>query len=101
MVLPKKTIYPRKTIWYAYHDENNMFELPVKFSFESINTEGDSMESFGEAITPGILLVNFFTGRSQQPSYEFYYPLVPPTLLRPSTSSSFLRRLGKTKRDCQ
>lgn len=60
--------YIAKIIWYAY-DKNNMFELPVKFSFES-------MESFGEAITAGILHVNFFTGRSHQPSYKFYYSLV-------------------------
>jgi hypothetical protein len=53
-----------------------MFELPIKFSFESINTEAESMESFGEAITPGILPVNFFTGRSHQLSYVFYYPSV-------------------------
>jgi hypothetical protein len=53
-----------------------MFELPIKFSFESINTEAESMESFGEAITLGIFPVNFFTSRSHQPSYEFYYPSV-------------------------
>jgi hypothetical protein len=34
------------------------------------------MESFGEAITPGILPVNFSTGRGQQPSYKFCYPSV-------------------------
>jgi hypothetical protein len=65
-----------KIVWYAYHDENNAFELPVKFSFDSINTEAESMESFGEAITLGIFPVNFFTSRSHQPSYEFYYPSV-------------------------
>jgi hypothetical protein len=68
--------YLVKIVWYAYHDENNAFELPIKFSFDSVNTKAESMESFGEAITPGILPVNFFTGRSHQPSYEFYYPLV-------------------------
>jgi hypothetical protein len=50
--------------------------LPVKFSFESIDTDADSMTSFGETITPGILPVDFFTRRSHQPSYEFYYPSV-------------------------
>jgi hypothetical protein len=65
-----------KTIWYSYYGENNTFELPVKFSFESIDTDADSMSCFGEAITPGILPVNFFIGRSHQPSYEFYYPSV-------------------------
>jgi hypothetical protein len=65
-----------KTIWYAYHDENNAFKLPIKFTFESINTDAKSMESFGEATIPRILPVNFFTGRSQKPSYEFYYPSV-------------------------
>jgi hypothetical protein len=51
-----------KPIWYAYYSDNNTFELPVKFSFESIDTDADSMTSFGEAITPGILPVDFFTG---------------------------------------
>ena len=34
------------------------------------------MTSFGEAITQGILPVDFFTGRSRRPSYEFYYPSI-------------------------
>jgi hypothetical protein len=34
------------------------------------------MTSFGETITPGILPVDFFTRRSHQPSYEFYYPSI-------------------------
>lgn len=63
-----------KTIWYSYHDVDITFELPIKFRFASINTEANSMTNFGEAITPGILPVNFSARRSQQPSYEFYYP---------------------------
>jgi hypothetical protein len=65
-----------KTVWYAYYCENNTFELPVKFGLESVDTHADSMTNFGEAITPGILPVDFFIGRSHQPSYEFYYPSV-------------------------
>jgi hypothetical protein len=65
-----------KIVWYAYYGENNTFELPVKFNFKPIDTNADSMTSFEEAIIPGILPINFFTGRSHQPSYEFYYTSV-------------------------
>lgn len=34
------------------------------------------MASSGEAIALGILPVNFFSGRSHQLTYEFYYPTV-------------------------
>jgi hypothetical protein len=50
--------------------------LPIKFNFESFDTNADSITSFGEAITPGILPVDFFSGQSHQPSYEFYYPSI-------------------------
>jgi hypothetical protein len=50
-----------KIIWYAYY-EDGAFKLPVKFNFESIDTDVDSMARLGEAITPGILPVDFFTG---------------------------------------
>jgi hypothetical protein len=42
-----------KTVWYAYY-EDDIFELPIKFSFEAVDTDTDSMSSFGEAITPRV-----------------------------------------------
>lgn len=65
-----------KKVWYAPQGKQNMFEHPIKFSFEYVDTETDNMATLGEAITPGILSVNFFTGWSHQPSYEFYYPSI-------------------------
>jgi hypothetical protein len=56
-----------KIIWYAYYGENNTFELPIKFSFASIDTDTDSVTSFEEAITLGILRVDFFTRQIHQP----------------------------------
>jgi hypothetical protein len=69
------TVSPKKNRLVAYYGENNI-ELPVKFSIKSIDIDADSMTSFGEAITPGILPIDFFTGQSHQPSYEFYYPSI-------------------------
>jgi hypothetical protein len=66
----------KKIVWYAYHGGRNTFELPIKFSFESVDSDADSMTNLGEAITPGILPVNFSIGRSHQLTYEFYNPSV-------------------------
>jgi hypothetical protein len=62
-----------KIVWYAYYGGRNTSELPVKFSFKSVDTEADSMTNLGEAIASGILPVNFSIDRSHQLSYEFYY----------------------------
>lgn len=51
------------------------FELPADLNLEAINDEIDSRELFMISISPCILPVGIFQGRSTSLSYEFYNPI--------------------------
>ena len=51
-------------IWFAYFDEHNDYENPIKFRFDDWKDTEYSVESLRTAITPGILPANFASGRS-------------------------------------
>lgn len=61
--------------WYVYEDEDHFFEFPIKFQFESINSDDDSKKNFKETIVPHVLPANLFAGKIHQ-SFEFYHPSI-------------------------
>lgn len=63
------------TIWFAYEEYNDEFELPYKFRFRSACVDEGSSAIFQSIFHPGVLPVGFYHGHTQ-PSYEFYYPSV-------------------------
>ena len=61
-------------VWYPYLDSGDKYELLAKFHFEKVYSEDDSMTNLKKVIIPGILPIDFYSGRNHQPTYEFYYP---------------------------
>jgi len=58
--------------WHLNSGCSNKYEPPVKFHFESVNSDADSMTNLKKSIILGILPID--RGRNHQPTYEFYYP---------------------------
>jgi hypothetical protein len=67
MVLPKNAI-----TWFAYLDDEDLFELPFNFNFNTATTDEVSKKNLIASITPGILPTGFFGGKALPTSYEFY-----------------------------
>ena len=63
------------TTWFAYQDENVIYENPFKFQLDSWKTDEEATKIMKEIISPRILSVNFTAGKDV-PSYEFYNPSV-------------------------
>jgi hypothetical protein len=63
-------------IWFAYLDDENLFELPINFNFNTAKTDEASWKNLIASITPGILPAGFFGGKVHPRSYEFYYKSV-------------------------
>jgi hypothetical protein len=61
-------------IWFAYLNDENLFELPVNFNFNTPTTGEASRKNLIASITPGILPAGFFGGKAHLTSYEIYYP---------------------------
>ena len=62
-------------IWFAFHDDNNDYENPIKFHFDTWGEDEHGVNSLKEVIAPRILPANFTSGRGQH-SFEFYYPSI-------------------------
>ena len=63
------------TIWFAYKDDDSIFELPVSFRFDTASSDDREKILFEAMIKPCILPANFF-GKNQSATYEFYHPSV-------------------------
>jgi hypothetical protein len=71
MVLPKNAI-----TWFAYLDDEDLFELPFNFNFNTATTDEVSKKNLIASITPRILQAGFFGEKAHPTSYEFYYPSI-------------------------
>ena len=85
------------TIWFAYQDENVIYENPFKLQLDSWKTDEEATKIMTEIISLRILPINFTAGKDV-PSYEFYNPSVaakqlgfgqvPPSLSLPAKFNS-------------
>ena len=63
------------TIWFAYQDNDNIYENPFKFQFSTWKDDEYASKCMIEIISPRILPANFTSGRDA-PTFEFYHPSV-------------------------
>ena len=63
------------TIWFAYHDDDAIYENPFKLQLNSWKNDEYATNSMKEIISPRILPANFTCGKDT-PSFEFYNPSV-------------------------
>ena len=63
------------TIWFAYHDDDAIYENPIKLQLNSWKNDEYATNSMKEIISPRILPANFTSGK-YAPIFEFYYPSV-------------------------
>jgi hypothetical protein len=66
----------KATIWFAYLDDENLFEVPFNFNFNTATTDEASKKTLIASITPRILPAGFFGGKVHPTSYELYYPSI-------------------------
>ena len=59
------------TIWYPYYSKSPMFGHPISFNSTTCTFDREILEVL---IKPGILPMNFFAGKAQYSTYEFYNP---------------------------
>uniref|UniRef100_J3LQ91 DUF1409 domain-containing protein n=1 Tax=Oryza brachyantha TaxID=4533 RepID=J3LQ91_ORYBR len=64
---------PNACTWFAYPDSRD-YEAPNILRLDEILAHKCSLENLAFALTPCLLSVSFHSGRSAQPSYEFYHP---------------------------
>ena len=55
-------------VWYPCLDSGDKYELLAKFHFEKVYSEDDSMTNLKKVIIPGILPIDFYSGRNHQPT---------------------------------
>ena len=63
------------TIWFAYHDDDKVYENQFKFHFDSWKDDDEATNIMKEIISPRIMPANFTSGKSVI-DYQFYYPSV-------------------------
>jgi hypothetical protein len=63
-------------ILFAYLDDEDLFELPFNFNFNTATTDEVSKKNLIASITPRILPAGFFGEKAHPTSYEFYYPSI-------------------------
>ena len=69
------------TIWFAYRDDDDSYENPLKFQLIIWKDDEYATNSIKEIISPRILPANFTSG-CDTPTFEFYYPTVAARQLR-------------------